>query len=62
MQETRIGSLVQEDPTCLRTAKPVHHNSVPVPSSLGATTAEPTCVATEACAPRACALQQEKPP
>ena len=26
MQETRIRALVQEDPTCLRATKPVHHN------------------------------------
>ena len=26
MQETRFGALVREDPTCLRAAKPVHHN------------------------------------
>ena len=26
MQGTRISALVQEDPTCRRAAKPVHHN------------------------------------
>ena len=27
MQETRVQSLVQEDPTCCRATKPVSHNS-----------------------------------
>ena len=26
MQQTRVGPLVQEDPTCLRATKPMHHN------------------------------------
>ena len=26
MQETWVQSLVQEDPTCCRTKKPMHHN------------------------------------
>ena len=26
MQETRIYYLIQEDPTCLRATKPMHHN------------------------------------
>ena len=26
MHETQVQSLIQEDPTCLGAAKPVHHN------------------------------------
>ena len=26
MQETWVRSLIQEDPTCRRAAKPIHHN------------------------------------
>ena len=51
MQGTWVGSLIQEDPICLR-ATVVH---VPQVLSLRAAT-------TEACAPRACAPQQEKLP
>ena len=57
VQGTRVRALVQEDPTCCRATKPVHHNywaCVPLLLSPCATT-------TEACAPRARALQQEKP-
>ena len=63
MQGTRIRALVREDPTCRRAAKPVRHN-------YWACALEPTshnywsprATTTEARAPRARALQQEKPP
>ena len=62
MQGTRLRALVQEDPTCRGATKPGRHNywaRALEPAShnywsLCATT-------TEARAPRACALQQEKP-
>ena len=57
MQGTRVWSLVQEVPTCHGASKPVCHNCwarEPQLLSLCATTAE-------AYAPRAHALQQEKP-
>ena len=63
MQGTQVWALVQEDPTCCGTAKPVRHNYWPC-------TLEPTshnywsprATTTEARAPRARAPQQEKPP
>ena len=63
MQGTRVRALVREDPTCRGATKPVRHNywawaldpASPNYGSLCATTIE-------ARAPRACALQQEKPP
>ena len=63
MQGTGVRALVREDPTCCGATKPVRHNYracalEPASSnywSLCATT-------TEARKPRACALQQEKPP
>ena len=54
MQESQVQSLIQEDPTCCRAAKPVDHNYEPVLESLGARAIEPTC-------PGACVPQQEKP-
>ena len=53
MQATWFRSLVWEDPTCRRSAKPMHHkywacSPEPGSQSYGR--------------PRACALQQEKPP
>ena len=42
MQETRVWSLVQEDPTCCRATKPVCHTE-PVLWSLGTPTTEFTC-------------------
>ena len=62
MQGTRVRDLVWEDPTCRGATKPVRHN-------YWACTLEPAshnywsphAITTEACAPRACALQQEKP-
>ena len=50
MQGTRVRALVQEDPTCHRATKPVCHNYW-----------SPHTTTTEACMPRAGALQQEKP-
>ena len=70
MQGTWVRALVQEDPTCLRATKPVHHNywacalepvshnywaHVPQLLSSCATT-------TEALVPTARAPQQDKPP
>ena len=34
MQEIQVQSLVQEDPTCLRAAKPMRHNYEPMLQSL----------------------------
>ena len=51
MQGTRVWSLVREDPTCCRATKP---RVLQLLSLCAATT--------EACVPRAHALQQEKPP
>ena len=53
LQETRVRSLIREDPMCCGATKPVLW-------SLGAATAEPT--ATEACKPRASAPQQGRAP
>ena len=62
LQETPVSSPVWEDPTCLRAAKPVHHN-------YWACALEPACLNYWAQAlqipkptPRACAPQQEEPP
>ena len=55
MQGTRVQALVQEDPTCRRATKPMHHN-------YWACTLEPASHNYWACAPRAHAPQQEKPP
>ena len=44
MQETRVQSLIQEDPTCLEATKPVSHNYL-------ACALEPGAAATEAHAP-----------
>ena len=54
MQESQVQSLIQEDPTCCRAAKPVDHSYEPVLESLGARAIEPTCLG-------ASASQQEKP-
>ena len=62
-QGTQVRALVWEDATCRGAAKPVLHN-------YWACALEPMshnywslrATATEACVPRACALQQEKPP
>ena len=61
MQETRVRTLVWEDPTCLGATKPV-----PQLLSLRSRAREPQLLSpraatTEARMPRACALQQEKP-
>ena len=60
MQGTRVQALVQEDSTCHRATKPVRHNQCTrarKPQLLC-----PRTTTTEACAPRARAPQQEKPP
>ena len=77
MQGTRVRAVVREDPTCYGATKPLHHNywaCALEPTSHNywnprATTTEPAChnylspcATTEAHAPRAHALQQEKPP
>ena len=70
MQGTWVQALVQEDPTCRRATKPVHHNywaCTPQPVShdywaCGPQLLSPRATTTEACAPRTHAPQQEKPP
>ena len=51
-RKTQVLSLVQEDPTCLRPTKPVHHNYQARETQL----LSPRATTAEACAPRACAL------
>ena len=55
MQQTRVRSLVQEEPTSCGATKPVHHNC-------WACAPEPGAAATEAHGPRAHAQQEERPP
>ena len=70
MQGTRVRSLVQEDPTCHGATKPMCHNYwacalQPVSHDYWASEPQlldPHATATEAHVPRACVLQQEKPP
>ena len=54
MQGTQVWSLVQEAFTCYGATKPIHHATEPILWS-------PWVTATEACVPRAHALQWEKP-
>ena len=62
MQGTWVQALAREDPTCRGATKPVRH-------SYWACALEPMshnywslrATTTEACVPRACVLQQEKP-
>ena len=59
MQETQVWSLVQEDSTCCGATNLVHPNHwVCEPHYRSLPTLEPHATATEACVPRACALQQ----
>ena len=47
MQETQVSSLIQEDPTCFKATKPVHHNycsTIAHNCALGAATNEPMCL------------------
>ena len=63
MQKTQIRSMVQEDPTCCRAAKPMCHNywaCTLAPGNCNYWAQKPQLLK-PAC-PRACALQQEKPP
>ena len=63
MQGTWVRSLVQEDPTCHRATKPVHHNywaCALEPASHNYWS--PRDTTTEACVPRARAPRQNKPP
>ena len=63
MQGTWVRALVQEDPTCHGATKPMCHNywaCALEPASHNYWS--PRATTTEACAPRACAPQQEKPP
>ena len=53
MQETRVGSPIQEDPTCRRELSLCLTTTEPVPSSWGPQLLKPEC-------PKICALQQEK--
>ena len=57
MQGTRVQALVQEDSTCRGATKPVRHNYWAWEPQL----LSPRAITTEACVPRAHALQQEKP-
>ena len=61
MQGTRVWALVQEDPTCRRAIKPVHHNYWACALESKSQLLSPRATTTEARAPRACAPQQEKP-
>ena len=65
MQGTQVWALVQEDPTCRGATKPVHHNWAcalePASHNYWACALEPPCQTTETRAPRAHAVQQEKP-
>ena len=68
MQGTQVRALVREDPTCRGATKPVHHNYwactlEPANHQYWARVPQlsPRAAITEAHAPRACALQQEKP-
>ena len=54
MQGTRVRALIREDPTYRGATKPMRHN-------YWACALEPMSPTTEACAPRADALQREKP-
>ena len=58
MQGTRVRALVREDPMCRGATKPMHHNYW----ACGPQLLSPWATTTEACAPRARAPQQEKPP
>ena len=63
MQGTRVRALVQEDPTGHGATKPVHHNYwARAPRARAPQLLSPRATTTEAHVPRACALQQEKPP
>ena len=70
VQGPRVQSLICEDPACCRAAKPVHHNYwscalEPMSHNYWAYEPQlriPRATTTEAHAPRAHALQQEKPP
>ena len=63
MQGTWVRSLVREDSTCCRAAKPVCHNCWVCALELGATATRPECCNfTESHVSRVCALQKEKPP
>ena len=62
MQGTRVRALVREYPTCHGATKPMCHNywaCALEPASYNYWSPHDTT--TEACMPRACALQQEKP-
>ena len=63
MQGTWVQSLVQEDPTCRGATKSVHHSYWACAlEPMNPQLLNPCATATEACAPRARAPQQEKPP
>ena len=70
MQGTRVRALVWEDPTCRGATRPVHHNYwacalEPISHNYSAHEPQllsPCATTTEARAPRARALPQEKPP
>ena len=62
MQGTRVRALGQEDPTCRRATKPMHHNYWACALELASHNYwSPHATTTEAHVPRAHAPQQEKP-
>ena len=62
MQGTRVRALVREDPTCCRAPKPREPQLLSLRSRARETQLlSPRAATTEACTPRARALQQEKP-
>ena len=63
VQGTWVRALVREDPTCCRATKPVRHNYWACAlEPMSHNYWSPCATTTEARVPRACALQQEKPP
>ena len=60
MQETWVQSLVWEDPTCSREAKPMYGNYWACSLELGAETSEPMCHSSWTSTPTAHGLQQER--
>ena len=54
MQEAWIRPMAWDAPTCCEAAEPMHRN-------YWACALEPGAAAAEACVPRACTLQREKP-
>ena len=62
MQGTQVWALGREGPTCRGATKPVRHNYWACARAREPQLLSPYATTTEACVPRARALQQEKPP